>query len=148
MSYRFYVAVYLKHSNISHRLNVTASPLMELPRGDEPSPGAAVPEVTGLPPGVVLRADNLEDVAPFEAYGCVLARNGGICVGIVVKKSPQKQLGERTSDWVFAFKTDKQVKKKCSILYICSFLSYFSYCSSVNFICTLATNTQPSSGAL
>lgn len=76
------------------------SPLVELPRGDEPSPSVAVPEVTGLPPGVVLHADNLEDVAPFEAYGCVLARNGGIVIGIVVKKSLQKQLGERTSDWV------------------------------------------------
>lgn len=82
---------------------MTASPLMELPRGDEPSPSVAVLKVTGLPPGVVLHADNLEDVAPFEAYGCVLAWNGGIVIGIVVKNSPQKQLGERTSDWVFAF---------------------------------------------
>lgn len=68
------------------------TPLMEPLRGDESCPRVAVPEVTGLPPGVILHADNLEDVAPFKGYGCILARNGGILVGIVVKKSSHKEL--------------------------------------------------------
>lgn len=68
------------------------APLMELLRGDQPCSSVDVPEVTGLPPGVILHADNLEDVASFKGDSCIFARNGGILIRIIVKKSSQKQL--------------------------------------------------------
>lgn len=83
---------------------------MELLRGDEPCPGVAVPEVTGLPPGVILHADNLEDVAPFKGYCCILAWNGGILVRIIVKKSPQKQL--RKENHLILLPSNRQVTKE------------------------------------
>lgn len=67
-------------------------PLMELLRGDEPGPGAAVPEATRLPPGVVLHADDAKDVPSFEGHRCILAWNGGVVIRVVVKQSPHKQL--------------------------------------------------------
>lgn len=74
---------------------------MELLRRDEPCPGFTVPEVTGLPPGVILLADNLEDVAPFKGYCCILAWDSGILARIVVKKSAYKQLGKEIIEFFF-----------------------------------------------
>lgn len=65
---------------------------MEPLRGDEPGAGVVAPEATGLPPGVILSAHYLEDVAPCEGHSCLLARDGGILVGVVVKQSLNKQL--------------------------------------------------------
>lgn len=67
-------------------------PLMEPLRGDEPGVSVAAPEATGLPPGVILSVHYLEDVAPFKGHSCLLARDGGILIGVVVKKSLNKQL--------------------------------------------------------
>lgn len=67
-------------------------PFMEPLRGDEPGASVAAPEAAGLPPGVILSAHYLEDVAPFEGHGCLLARDGGILIGVIVKKSLNKKL--------------------------------------------------------
>lgn len=68
---------------------------MKLRRRDQSRATAAVSLVTGLPPGVVLRADDLEDVAPPEGHRRVLAGDGGILVGVVVEERPDEQLEER-----------------------------------------------------
>lgn len=74
--------------------SIKRSPLMELLRRDKPCPGFTIPEVTGLPPGVIFFADNLEDITPFKGYCCILARDSGILTRVIVKKSPYKQLGK------------------------------------------------------
>lgn len=58
---------------------------MEPLRGDEPRAGVVAPEAPGLPPGVVLSAHHLEDVTPRKGHGCLLAWDGGILIGVVVK---------------------------------------------------------------
>lgn len=58
---------------------------MEPLRGDESSPAVAAPQAAGLPPGVILSAHHLQDVASCEGQSCLLARDGGILVGVVVK---------------------------------------------------------------
>lgn len=67
-------------------------PFMKPLRGDEPGASVAAPEAAGLPPGVILSAHYLEDVAPFEGHSCLLARDSGILIGVVVEKSLNKQL--------------------------------------------------------
>lgn len=57
----------------------------------------AVSLVTGLPPGVVLRADNLEDVPPPEGHGRVLAGDGGILARVVVEERSDEQLRRANS---------------------------------------------------
>lgn len=65
---------------------------MEPLRWDEPGASVAAPEATGLPPGVILSAHYLEDVASFKGHGRLLARDGGILIGVVVEKGLNKQL--------------------------------------------------------
>lgn len=65
---------------------------MQLLRGDESRPTAAVSQVTGLPPGVVLQADDLQDVPSLEGHRCVLARDSRVLARVVVKKSLHKEL--------------------------------------------------------
>lgn len=65
---------------------------MQLLWRDEASSDAAVSKVTGLPPGVVFRADNLEDVASLEGHCCILTWDGRILRGIIVKQGPHEQL--------------------------------------------------------
>lgn len=126
-------------------------PLMELLWGDESCPGVAVPEVTGLPPRVIFHADNLEDVAPVKGYSCILARNGGILIGIVVKKSLHKQL--RKENHLMFLPSNRQTgdKGKYAILYAIYFIYWFillfSYRRFVNFLCILAVDITSLSGA-
>lgn len=126
-------------------------PLMELLWGDESCPGVAVPEVTGLPPRVILHADNLEDVAPVKGYSCILARNGGILIRIVVKKSLHKQL--RKENHLMFLPSNRQTgdKGKYDILYVIYFIYWFillfSYRRFVNFLCILAVDITSLSGA-
>lgn len=107
---------------------------MELLWGDESSPGASVPEVTGLPPGVVLHADNLQDVASFKGYSRILARNCGILMRIIVKKSPHKQLGKEKPSVFSSSNTETGDKRKIMDW----FIILFSYSSFVNFSGILA----------
>lgn len=118
-------------------------PLMELLWGDESSPGAAVPDVTGLPPGVILHADNLQDVAPFKGHSCVLARNCGILIRIIVKKSPNKQLRKEEPS-VFS-SSNRETGDKRKIMDW--FLLLFSFSSFVNFSCILAMEITSLSAA-
>lgn len=67
-------------------------PFMEALRGDEPGTGVVAPEATSLPPGVILSAHYLEDVAPGKGHSCLLARDGRILTGVVVKQGLNKQL--------------------------------------------------------
>lgn len=76
----------------SSDLKAGKRPFMQLLRGDEPSSTVAVLEVTGLPPGVILHANNLEDVTPFKGECSVLAWNARILIGIIAKQSSHKQL--------------------------------------------------------
>lgn len=87
-------------------------PLMQVRWGDEPRPTLAVPEVTGLPPGVIFHADNLEDVASFEGYCSLLARDGGILVGIIVEQSPHEQLKQEMHHIFLAFKQTNWWQRK------------------------------------
>lgn len=124
---------------------------MELLWGDESCPGVAVPEVTGLPPGVILHADNLEDVAPFKGYSCILARNGGIPIRIVVKKSLHKQLRKENHFMFLPSNRQTGDKGKYTILYAIYFIYWlillFSYSSFVNFLCILAMDITSLSDA-
>lgn len=113
-------------------------PLMELLWGDESSPGAAVPEVTGLPPGVILHADNLQDVASFKGYSRILAGNCGILVRIIVKKSPHKQLRKEKP-------SNREAGDKRKIMDW--FILLFSYSSFVNFSGILAIEITSLSAA-
>ncbi len=97
---------------------------MELLWGDEPSPSVAVAKVTGLPPGVILHADNLEDVAPVEGHSCILARNSGVVFRIVVKKSSQKQLRkEKKVQTVFVFNRQTGDQLKTTLFHLFSLFS-------------------------
>lgn len=58
----------------------------------------AVSLVTGLPPGIVLHADNLEDVPPPEGHGRVRAGDGRILAGLVVEERSDEQLRRANSD--------------------------------------------------
>lgn len=70
---------------------------MQLRRGDEPRATLAVPLLAGLPPGLVLGADHLEDVPPPEGQGGVPAGDGGVLAGVVVKERPHEQLATAQS---------------------------------------------------
>lgn len=65
---------------------------MKLRRGDQSRATVAVSLLTGLPPGLVLRADNLEDVSPPEGHRRLLAGDGGILAGVVVEERSDEQL--------------------------------------------------------
>lgn len=65
---------------------------MEPLRGDEPGTSVFAPEAPGLPPGVILSAHHLEDVASCKGHGRLLAWDGGIVAGVVVEQSLNKQL--------------------------------------------------------
>lgn len=78
-----------------------ASPLLELLRGDKPRSGVTTGHMARLPPGVILRTDDLKDVASFESDGRILARDGRILTRAVVEESPDKQLGREHSGFFF-----------------------------------------------
>ena len=48
--------------------------------------------VTGLPPGVVLLAEHLQDVAPPEGQRHLSTRDARVLLWVVVQQSPHKQL--------------------------------------------------------
>lgn len=119
---------------------------MELLWGDESSPGAAVPEVTGLPPGVILHADDLQDVTSFKGYSRILAGNCGILIRIVVKKSPHKQLRKEKPSVFSSSNRDAGDKKENNglihssflLLQLCELLRYPSDGNNI-FICCFFT---------
>lgn len=121
----------------SSDLKTGKRPFMQLLRGDEPSSTVAVLEVTGLPPGVILHANNLEDVTPSKGECSVLAWNARILIGIIVKQSSHKQLRKNFLT-LYSLQADKLVKGKHTMPFFIYLFTFLFFHSSFTNFCILA----------